>query len=351
MPFLLAALMLPVAVSPQSKETGFTNEEFVKRLHALPGRPDLLEELVIDLRRRGIAFRITPGLRSLVATRSGNNAVLRRTLEEAERRFINPAARSLPPAKEAQELLEKTREASIAAAEQMPDFVVRQLITRYYALGSTSNWRVSDRLTIAVSYRASAGEEYRVLAVNGLPPVKQVEGRTYEEIGGTSTSGEYVSMLASLFRPETHTEFTAVDTDLLRGRSTIVYEYEVKREFSRQLLKTSYREPVIVGYKGRIWIDRELNRVLRMEDQAVDIPANYPVTAKSSLADYDWVTIAEQRYLLPSYIDIRMTAVADGKTFQSRNEVRYRGYQKYGTEVKIIDDIEEDEPPDRPTPN
>lgn len=334
----------------QAQDGPITNQEFVRLLYQLPKRPDLRDALVEEIRRRGIAFQLTDGLRSLVATKSGSDATLRRTLEEAERRRQNPSAFRPPSAIESREVLEKSHTATLAATEAMPDFIVRQQIIRSYALGNTENWQVSDRLTIAVTYRASQGEDYRVLAVNGLPPNKEVkEGRSYADLGGTSSSGEYVSMLASLFRPESQTKFEAVDTDLLRGRRTIIYEFEVKQQNSRQSLKTAGDRAVIVGYRGRIWIDRESYRVLRVEDIATDIPPDFPIRAKTSLTDFDWVTIAERKYLLPIAVDLRMTALTQGQLIQARNEIRFRSYQKYGTEVKIIEDIEgEDEPERKP---
>ncbi len=152
-------------------------------------------------------------------------------------------------------------------------------------------------------------------------------------------------MLASLFRPESQTRFQAVDTDVLRGRRAIVYEFEVKQQNSRQTLKTTANRAVVVGYRGRVWIDRETHRVLRVEDIATDIPLEFPIRAKTSLTDYDWVTIAEKQYLLPVAIDLRMTARMEGREelIQARNEIRFRNYQKYGTEVKIIEDIGEEE--------
>ena len=237
----------------------------------------------------------------------------------------------------------------------MPDFIVKQQITRSRAYGTTNNWTTMDRLTIAVSYRASAGEEYKLLAVNGLPPGTDVkEGNSYEQVGGTSSTGEYVSMLAGLFSPSTRTEFKPVDTDTLRGRRTIVYEYEVLKPFSKQVIKaggaggTSEQETV-TGYRGRIWVDRENFRVLRLEDISTDIPAGFPITAAESRIDYDWVKINEKPYLLPSNAEIKLTAAVGNQSIQTRNEIRFRNYQKFGAEVKIIEDIgDDDEPPKKP---
>ncbi len=325
-----------------------SNEELVRLINQLPSRPELRDEIVSEIRRRGINFPMTNGLRSLVATKSRNDALLRRTLEEAERRRKNPSSSRLPSKSEERDVLARARAAALAAAEAMPDFIVKQQITRSYAFGATKNWSVSDRLTIAVSYRAGSGERYKLLAVNGLPAgADNEENKNYEEVKGTTSTGEYVSMLAMLFSDESKAHFEAVDTDLLRNRRTIVYEYEVKKRNSKHTIKNGYRI-IGTGYRGRLWIDRENYRVLRVEDIATDIPADFPVTAASSRIDYDWVTIAERHYLLPSRAELELTNVQGSQMIQNRNEIRFRDYQKYGSEVKIIEeDIFEEEPPQK----
>ena len=103
---------------PQTKAPPLTNQEFVRMLYQLPANPSMRERLVQDLRTRGINFQVTEGLRSLVATKSGNDSLLRHTLEEAERRRANPTSTTarLPSMAEATELLERTRKATLGAA-------------------------------------------------------------------------------------------------------------------------------------------------------------------------------------------------------------------------------------------
>lgn len=328
-----------------------TNEEFVRLLYQLPARPNEVEKLIDDVRKRGIAFPLTPGLRSLVATKSGNNASLIHTLEEADRRRANPATVTpLPPIAESAELLEQARKATLGAAEKMPDYLVKQQITRSHAFGQSRNWAAYDRLSIAVSYRQAAGEDYKLLAVNGLPVT---EDQNYNmKLGGTISTGEYVTALTELFKPESQAQFTAVDTDTLRGRRTIIFEYEVKRENSHQSLGWgeggSIRQQTISGYRGRIWIDRENYRVLRLEDISTEIEPGFPITAASKLIDYDWVTINDQPHLLPLRAVVELTDRYQGQTEQTRNEILFRGYRKFGAEVKIIDVDEKDFPPDKP---
>lgn len=327
-----------------------TNQEFVRLLYQLPAHPEQKDKLMDDIRKRGIAFTITPGLRSLIATKSGNDSSLIHTLEEADRRRTNPTAATLPPEAEAIELLERARKATLGAAETMPDYLVKQQITRSRAFGQSKNWSPYDRLSIAVSYRQSAGEDYKLLSVNGMPANQD---QSYGmKLGGTISTGEYVSALTELFKPETRAEFQAIDTDTLRGRRAIIYEYLVKKEFSRQSLGWgqggSLQQQTIAGYRGRIWVDRENNRVLRLEDISTEIDAGFPITAANKIIDYDWVTINEVPHLLPSRAIVELTARDRGQTEQTRNEILFRGYRKFGAEVKIIDIDEKDFPPEKP---
>ncbi len=332
-----------------------TNQEYVAMLYQLPAHPDGRDRLIDEIRKRGIGFSITPGLLSLTATKSGNDSLLRHTLEEANRRRLDPTTASLPSSTEALDLLERTRKATLGAAEKMPDYLVKQQITRSRAMGTTSNWMVYDRLSIAVSYRASVGEQYKLLSVNGMPPgVDEKEGSSYgDKLGGTTSSGEYVSMLSELFQPDTRADFQAVDTDTLRGHRTIVYEFVVKREFSKQTLKfqaSLEATPLetVVGYRGRIWVDREDNRVLRLETISVEIPLDFPITAAKSVIDYDWVTINEVPHLLPSRAIIELADHLGSQSEETRNDILFRGYRKFGAEVKITDLDEKDFPPDKP---
>ena len=352
--FLAIILLVScVAVSAQDPKP-LTNQEFVSLLYQLQRNPDSRDELIEQIRKRGIGFTLTDGMRSLVATKSGNDALLRRTLEEAERRRVNPTASALPSETEGRELLERTRNVTLAAANAMPDFIVKQIIKRSVAYGQTANWIPQDNLTLAVGYRANQGEEYKLLTVNGMPAGPDVQASSdyskYVPKGASSSGVEYISALADLFKPESKAEFRVVDTDTIQTRRTVVYEYTIKKDNSQlslSLADTGAR--TIAGSRGRVWIDRELDRVLRFEQIATEIPPDFPITAASSLIDYDWVSINERKYLLPTHSEILLTTVNPKFVLQSRNDVRFRSYQKFGAELKVVDEVgEDDDPPAKP---
>jgi hypothetical protein len=355
--FVWALLILPAAPLSAQNQRPLSDKEFVRLLYMLPRNPQVRDELIDEIRRRGIGFALTDGMRGLVSTKSGNDALLRRTLEEAERRRVNPTASSLPSETEARELLERTRNVTIAAANAMPDFLVKQIIRRSYAYGDTGTWKQHDNITLAVGYRANAGEEYRLLTLNGMPVPDDVRNSPdYSKYapGATSSGPEYVTSLANLFKPETEAEFKVIDTDTIQTRRTVVYEYVVKKDKSTlQLISAGARTHV--GSRGRVWIDRELDRVLRFEQIATEIPGDFPMLGASSLIDYDWVTINERKYLLPTHSVVLLKSRDAQSIVQDRNDIRFRSYQKYGAELKVIDEIDEDapaepEPPPVPKP-
>lgn len=335
----------------QQQQAPLTNEEFLAIVRQLPKQPSLKEQLISELRERGIGFTLTSGLRSFVATKSGNDEELRRALEEAERRFTNPkiASAAVTSSAEADSVLGKTRASTLEAIEQMPDFVVKQLITRAHAAGRTRNWVTDDRLVVGVSYRESEGERYRLLATNGVINAAQSEEKSdYASTGGTSSTGEFVTELKNLFADYSQTVFKFVGEEDLRGRRALVYDFEIKRANSRLTIGYGKTEAVLAGERGRVWIDRELARVLRIERTATELPPSFPVTASEQTMDYEWVTIPGRGdYLLPSRSVLVMTASDRGRVEQSRNDIRFRNYQKYGSELKIIDDdiIEDETPP------
>jgi hypothetical protein len=98
---------------------------------------------------------------------------------------------------------------------------------------------------------------------------------------------------------------------------------------------------------GRIWIDRETYRVLRIESQATEIPDGFPITSARRTVDYDWTTISDANYLLPSISDVRLTQLYRGTKYESRNVIRFREYQKFGTEVRVSEEDEEILPDDQ----
>lgn len=340
-----------------AQSTPLSQAEYVKMLYALEKSPGTTQDVVDALRKRGISFVLTDGIRSLTRTKGRNDEELKRALEEADRRRQNPEAAKMPSEQEAAEVLEKARKATQSAIDDMPDFVVKQIIARSAAYAGTGNWKPLDNVIIAVSYSTEKGEQYRVLAVDGAP-VQSEAGNNYSNLSGSTTGGEFVEDLSRLFKPESKTEFKVLTTDVVRNQPSLVYEFEILLENNKNG-GVGFKTPngpkdftfttVPAGQKGKVWIDRKNGRVLRIEFKATDIPADFRVRAFESSIDYDWVEIAGDKYLLPVLSDNRFTSREGNQLFQDRNLIRFKNYQKYGTDVKIL--AEDDVPVPAEKPN
>jgi hypothetical protein len=335
--FLLAFLLFRFT---PAQDKPLTQAEYVKMLYALQKSPGTKEEIILALRKRGIDFDVTDGIRSLTRTKGANDDELKRALEEAGRRRSNPAGAQLPPKKETDNVIAEARKKTLEAVGEMPDFVVKQQIQRSAAYAGTGNYRQLDRLVVAVSYRSSGEEEYRVLSIDGVLQNNQQNKGSYEQTGGASSTGEFVTMLATIFKPESSAAFEAIETDVIRGRRALVFDFAVERDKAKQQIVSSGVTSVstITGMKGKIWIDRDDFRVLRVESEATEIPETFPIRTARRMIDYDWVKIADEKYLLPSLSDVRLTFREKRDVFETRNLIRFKEYQKFGTDVTVIED-------------
>lgn len=333
--YVILALMFCVPVLAQEKP--LTQAEYVQLLYGIERRSVNKSEVVDALRRRGIGFALNDGIRSLTRSKGANDDELKRALEEAERRRKDPEGTRLPTALETVGLVDKTRRKTLDAVGEMPDFVVKQQIQRSEAYAGTGNFRNLDKLIVAVSYRSSGEESYKLLSINGALQANAESKRSYEEAGGTSSTGEFVTMLATIFKPESETEFTPVQTDLVRGRNTVIFDFSVERDKAKQQIIAGggYSQMTLTGMKGRIWIDRDEFRVLRVESEATEIPENFPIRTARRTIDYDWTTISDERYLLPLVSDVRLTFREKSNVYESRNLIRFTNYQKFGTDIII----------------
>ena len=340
--------MFSFSFGQTAQQKPLTQAEYVRLLYGVDANPAKKDSFIAAIRKRGIGFTLTSGLRSLTISKGRNDAELTRTVEEANRRRENPTRSKLPSAEEASALLEKTRQNTLGALEEMPDFVVKQRIKRAFAFAGTNKFRNSDRLIVAVSYLAKGQEEYKVLSINGVRQPKPKSKSDYSEVKGSTSTGEFVSVLATIFKRDNDTKFELVDTDVIRTRRTVVFDYSIERDKAKQLL-TSHgyiSDSTITGTKGRVWIDREKGRVLRVESAATEIPANFPIRSAKQIINYEWVTINEELYLLPSLSDVRLTFRQRRDLYESRNLIHFKDYKKYGSEVIILDDDDEDIPED-----
>ncbi len=241
-----------------------------------------------------------------------------------------PAPVVIPPpsAAEQERVLAQVRDYSLAYDQRLPDFICAQVTRRFYDPTGLEFWRGSDTITAKLTYFQNK-EEKKVLFING-----SYQDIDYEKLGGATSTGEFGSLLKEVFEPGSHARFAWERWATLRGHRMYVFSYRVPREFSKWKLLYERSLEDVPGYSGLIFVDKETVQVMRVTLDATDITASFPIQAASTKLDYDYASISERQYLLPLRAEIRMRS---GKTL-IKNEVEFRMYRKFGTDVNITFD-------------
>ena len=242
--------------------------------------------------------------------------------EEARRSARAEAIAKLP-------LLEQARLHALQFAQELPNFIVAETVTRYLRTPYVKDWQLQDKLELELTYRIDKGEEVNLLRIDGKPA-----RQSYQELGGSTSTGEFGSTLTGLFSPRSKAEFTEVKREIFRGRSTVIYDFIVRRANSMNRLgDKDSRQKTIVGYSGSVWIDIESKYVLRIEESASEIPAGFPVTLSENAVEYDWATIGGERYLLPVRAEVLLGR--DSQRLYTRNVIDFRDYRKFEGKIKL----------------
>ena len=316
-----------------------TRQEINSQLKEAEARRLSQADIAAEVERRGIAFTVDDKTLSELR-RAGARSFLLDTIQRASKSAGRPQISDPEPVDdEAQRrardgtstlpILEQARGHAAEFAEELPNFIVTQLVSRYVRTPENKDWQLEDKLEIELTYRAGKGEEFELLRVNGKPAAQ-----SYNDIGGSTSTGEFGSILASLFSPNSKAEFKEVKRETFHGRPTIVYDFKVKKANSRSAISDlKSKKSVVAGYSGTVWIDTETARALRIEESHDDIPAGFPVSLSENAVEYDWITIGGERYLLPVRAEV-LLGMNDQKVY-TRNVIEFSGYRKFEAKIKV----------------
>jgi hypothetical protein len=223
-------------------------------------------------------------------------------------------------------LIEKARESTFDFIDTLPDFVCDQVTRRYSGHKIKPDWKYKDRFEVELFFSGSK-EDYRNVRHNG----KRMKKGSPEDSGQWST-GEFGSLLAALFHPESQAKFKFRTDSTAAGMPAKVYDYSVPKATSNWEVKMGF--PVKPSYSGAVWIDPEHGHVLRVEMGTTSLPANYPVDKVEEVIDYDWVTIGGTKYLMPSKSS---NLACQAGTFQcTKNDLEFKNYRKFNVESNIL---------------
>ncbi|MGO9260796.1 MAG: hypothetical protein ACLQU1_31485 [Bryobacteraceae bacterium] len=261
----------------------------------------------------------------------GGPPSIRRTDDEdaAPRMVIRPG----------DDLIRRAADAAMDFTEALPAYVCQEVMTRYQSESAHASWQPLDIVTANIVYE-NGKEDYRDIAIDGRKTTKGMM-----DIGGSTSTGEFATVLIDLFSPATAADFRAQGESRSSGIVSKLYDFTVKRENSHWEIHMggqSFDPP----FKGSVWIDPQTARVLRIEMQAFGFPADFPTDHVESATDYQYTRLGDaKQYLLPVHAET--LSCQRGTTYCSRNTIDFRNYHKYTGESSITFGAPKDEKKDK----
>lgn len=346
----LLGLSATGSITPgQENKAPMTRSEILSTLKKAPELRASQGDLAAEITQRGVAFVVDDRVIEEFQQAGAKSFVLeaiRRAAEVASRPKLQAPAASAPPVAQPVEreftpeeraaalarlpLLEQARWHALDYVEELPNFTVTQIVSRYEQSPPSREWKLRDTLEIELTYRVKDGEMHKLVKVNGVP-AKQ----TYEALGGSTSTGEFGSLLGAVFHPDSKAEFKELKREVYNGHATVVFDFRVKTVHSQsQITDKDTGRAVVAGYSGSVWIDTESKRVLRIEVAHENMPPGFPVTLAENAVEYDWLTVADERFLLPVRAEVLLGR--DRDRFYSRNVIEMRNYHRFDTDVQIV---------------
>jgi hypothetical protein len=225
----------------------------------------------------------------------------------------------------------------------LPDFVCTEVEHRLLApkpggryggrAGDDPSYTESDTITNRLSYFEHKDTKTTIL-VNSRPA-----NSSYENLNGSTSNGDFGTMLRDLFARRSQTRFEWARWATLRGRLTLVFSFRVAQPNSTFSIgvKDLQRE-IIAGYSGELFVDKETHKVMRLFEVAQDIPVDFPVRHAQERLDYDYADVGGKQYLLPYNGEMLM----EGEEVFSKNKLDFLHYKKYSADSAITYDMPSD---------
>jgi hypothetical protein len=170
----------------------------------------------------------------------------------------------------------------------------------------------------------------------------QDKGSMSDVKGGAVSTGEFGSLMKSVFDPSSAAEFNWDHWATLRGRRMAVFSYSIDSGHSSYHIthgsgKDADQQQIITAYSGLVYGDPDTGEVSRIKFEATNIPRSFPVQATNETLDYDLVDISGSKFVVPLSAKLYMKS-EDG---ESKNDIEFRAYRKFGTESDIKYDMDE----------
>jgi hypothetical protein len=331
----LAALALAAALA--IAQAARTAEELVSYIKTAIAQKYKDADVAASLQHMRLSTRLDPGaVTELQRLGAGPKTVAALTkLAEASAGApaaapkVETVAPPAPSAAEQKSIIAEMRENSLNYTSGLPNYICRQVTKRHVDPTGNGSFRDVDSIVEQLTF-FDQKESYKVVMVNNSMVTNNLQ---HDQLGGATSSGEFGSILRSIFAPETRTDFNWARWATLRGRTQLVFDFETLTQVY-SIRHAESRRAISTRIRGQVFIDRETKMVMRIHMECEGIPADFPIRAVTVDLDYDFADLGGQQFLLPLHSDVRSREA----NYVSWNEVSYSGYRKFSADTSITFD-------------
>jgi len=340
---LCLALLLPLAAASQSGRTVDDLVNFIRS--AIQAKYDD-KKIAEEVQKIRLVNRLDATTVDLVQHMGAGQKTMAAVHKLAEASAGLPAAApkvaatapAPPDAAELQQILAAIRENALNYTESLPDYICTQVTKRHVDPTGTESWRVADTIMEQLTY-VGQKENYKVMMVNDRPVTNNLG---HDQLGGASSSGEFGSILHTIFDPASQTDFGWERWVSLGGQRTYVFHFRVSQP-RYSIHHEASKRTITTGFHGLIYANRDSKMVMKVKLECDDIPPDFPIQSVALELNYDTVEISGRPFVLPLVSEVRSR---EGKLL-SWNEVSYHSYHKYSADASISFDTPDAVPADK----
>ena len=239
-----------------------------------------------------------------------------------------------PSADEVKTILADATRFATDYRNSLPNFLCQQMTNRSVSLDGGKTWTHQDKLTGMLTF-LDHSEDWKFLELEKDGRKSHViEGVEGEQ--GISSAGMFGAVVSGLFRPESKADIVWKETLALGDGTVQVFDYRVAQANSNMALRVGAKEVITVGYHGQVYLDSKTHTVRRITEIADDVPKRYPIHGTLVSADYDFVSIGGNDYLMPIGAQVILQK-GHHRTFL--NDISFREYHRFGSANQILSDL------------
>jgi VWFA-related protein len=292
-----------------------------------------------------IAAQMAPASVSFSADgAAGSAADEKLTASEAtvNSRFAITASKDpVPPPTEAemQAILSAARQRALAWGDSLPNFFCLEVTDHSVDPSGMGDWRHKDTAVQIVRY-VDHEESRTTLSVNGQKRPASAPGdlgAQLSDLDFAHSIGEFGGMFKLVFDPSAKAKFTWKEADVVDGQPAQVFNFKVDLANSQFDVAGLNNRQNVVAFHGEVYLDTATHSIRRITVDADNIPEFLAVRATTISVDYSWVTINGHDYLLPARGAV---SLREGKHQAVLNEFEFRGYRRFGSQVRILSTAE-----------